>query len=170
MRVLQAMFSHQGRLEEAGEQFLSVRQKRAPADVTSTTGADAAAAPETREIRLTERMRFFPIKGWTHGLLPTDPPKWQTEDGQKYGKQDEVQPPPGWTWISPWTVVPGGDKDNWTYAVDWPRDFHDKKAVMDYVRQRFFVRTAKNVSDRSGGSGSSFITPRMSYVRGQSDA
>lgn len=170
MRMLQILFANLGRLEEASDNFLSIQRKRVPGDLSHVPddaggGGVPKAKQETQVMKLTERMRYFPIKGWSHGMLPTDPAKWETEDGRHFGKLDEVQPPPGWAWTSPWTLTPGGDKENWMYAVDWPQKFHEKKQMMDYVRTRVHVRTAKNVSDRSGDNGSSFVMARTTYRR-----
>jgi len=188
LRLLQNMFSQDGRLEEASDSHLAIRRQTPPDMSPSPGGADAAAAPadgaaapapapapqDTRVVQLTERMRYYPIKGWTHGVLPTDPPKWELDDGTEYGKRDEVKPPPGWTWISPWTMEEGGDKDNWFYAVDWPQKFHRKKGMMDYVRRRIHLRTAKNISDRASRQAASgvgkFVQVRASFVRSNADS
>ena len=40
--------------------------------------------------------------------------------------------------------TPGGvDKDGWQYAVDFPRSYHARKSLTDYVRRRRWVRKCK---------------------------
>eukprot|EP00041_Stephanoeca_diplocostata_P038677 m.1541609 g.1541609 ORF g.1541609 m.1541609 type:complete len:4012 (+) comp25251_c0_seq2:253-12288(+) len=121
-----------------------------PSSVTPPP-ATPPAAPEIKDVRIWERERYYPIKGWTHGLLPTDPKPWcnvDTNEGHK--KRDDHAPPPGWAWVGPWTLEPSDRKDGWEYAMDWPRSFHKKKSLTDYVRRRTWTRQIKNVSDRRG--------------------
>jgi hypothetical protein len=139
MRVLENTFRRKGLLEEATDSFLrlqvkgiAVRLSEAHAfskgeasarrsasgsgDRTAmkTTAEHAGGRPETKIVRLTERERYYPIKGWSHDMLPTDPSAWETEDDNTdYRNRDDVVPPPGWAWASPWTLSDGGDKDHW---------------------------------------------------------
>eukprot|EP00040_Diaphanoeca_grandis_P027004 m.152485 g.152485 ORF g.152485 m.152485 type:complete len:4348 (+) comp30808_c0_seq3:154-13197(+) len=103
-----------------------------------------------------ERNRYFPIKGWTSHMLPTDPaPFSEEETGKDHHKLADILPPVGYTWSGDWNVRLGEgkhSKEGWQYAVDWPRDFKDKKGMMDYVRQRLVDRSITKTQQRGARS------------------
>jgi hypothetical protein len=111
-------------------------------------GGDAGgtlAPAETKDMEVMERMRFYPIKKWTHGLLPTDNGPWiELGTNTTFPDINGVLPPPGWVWCGAWHCDDAeGGKEGWMYAIDFPRKFSKKKGMMDYVRQRRWLRSIK---------------------------
>jgi hypothetical protein len=171
MRRLEDLLSSTGAVEEATSQFIAVRQRSGMAYPSSAVATEVQGSV-TRQVRLTERMRYYPLKGWTRALLPTDPPPLENEqDGTTYQHRDDVSPPQGWAWVSPWMHEAGGDGDHWYHAVDWGTRFCSSMSFAHFVRRRYLIRTVKNVSD-NGGRGKGGSAPRLQrhvYVRPASE-
>lgn len=74
-----------------------------------------------------ENERWYPTGGWSQTLLPTDRPRFSTEDGLVDRDIDKVRlPSMAWQWDAEWALdctFEGGplDHDGWMYAVDFPR-------------------------------------------------
>ncbi|KJE97724.1 Fer1l3 protein [Capsaspora owczarzaki ATCC 30864] len=50
--------------------------------------------------------RYLPVKGWSDMLLPVDPPKWSDKAGKEARQPDQVELPPGWSWVGDWFLDP----------------------------------------------------------------
>jgi hypothetical protein len=97
-----------------------------------------------------EYQRFEPIVGWGHDLpghlLPTDPGRWASGDGKKWGlKFDDVVPqmPEGYEETAPWSVWFGeeNDADGWEYGVDFgSHNWYSKQSQSTYARRRMYTR------------------------------
>jgi len=53
-----------------------------------------------------ENNRFYPLKGWTDTLLPTDPKKWTDREGDEERSKDQCELPDGWMWKTDWYIDP----------------------------------------------------------------
>jgi len=62
-------------------------------------------------------------------------------------KESTKLPSMRWQWVMDWTVdyhTPGGvDREGWQYARDFPRTYHARKGITDYVRRRRWYRKCK---------------------------
>ena len=98
-----------------------------------------------KDVRVWERQRYYPIKGWTKMLLPTDRgPFLEDETGTQLPDLAAAHPPPGRVWSGAWRRnADSGGTDGWSYAIDWPRKFTATKAFSDFVRQRAWLRSTK---------------------------
>jgi hypothetical protein len=102
--------------------------------------------------------RWYPVKGWTTKMLPTDRPQVSLRNGAKPHVEFGAFgiPPDGWTWVQPqWQVVVDGttDDDGWVYAIDFPRRFSAHCAKTDCVRRRLFQRTVQRGSAQAAVPG-----------------
>jgi len=53
-----------------------------------------------------ENNRFYPLRGWTDTLLPTDPKKWTDREGDEERQKDQCELPDGWVWKTDWYIDP----------------------------------------------------------------
>ena len=100
---------------------------------------------------LYENQRWNPVDGFSNHLLPTDRPQFSSKDGLQGKSKDCKLPTMAWQWESMWyidTIFRGTtlDKDGWTYAVDFPSDYHPKKGFTSCVRRRKWIRYRKYVA------------------------
>lgn len=102
----------------------------------------------SQEDAVYEFQRWQPGVAWGHGngfFFPTDPGRWASLDGGKFGAQiDEVASPvmPGWT-AGPWQLTGNDeDPDGWEYAVDFfaPCWFGKPEKSSLFVRRRQMSR------------------------------
>lgn len=93
-----------------------------------------------------ENERWFPIEGFAGHLLPTDRPKFSTEDGKEARFIETIRcPSMAWQWEGEWKLdctLNGDplDHDGWTYAIDFPTTYYSKKSWNSCVRRRKWVR------------------------------
>jgi hypothetical protein len=94
-----------------------------------------------------ENNRWYPIRGWAGGLLPTDRPHWSSADGRVSMRKNNVALPPRYVWQGDWVVVVDAgvttDAEGWEYAVDFPMEewrCHSGKSTC--VRRRRWERLA----------------------------
>eukprot|EP01031_Cornospumella_fuschlensis_P029015 gene29015-35020_t len=150
------------------------------------------SSPEERSIPLTsptdasiqehvvyEYQRWQPGYNWGMAddpsklLLPTDPGRWSSEDGKKFGKTLESVAPPidgvaggQWEVTKGWhTVSTDTDPDGWQYAVsfDSPYWHHENNSSTYVVRRRSWhreVRRAGTLAEVSSG-GSKVRNPSI---------
>ena len=117
-------------------------------------GSPAPSLHLPRVFRTWENQRWYPLKGWSGKLLPTDRPSWSDEAGKQATPRDAFPLPPQHTWLQEWAPVlnqkPGGaqgdaediDADGWMYAVDFPRTWHGAPGKSKVVRRREWTRAA----------------------------
>ncbi|XP_049762873.1 tectonin beta-propeller repeat-containing protein [Schistocerca cancellata] len=90
--------------------------------------------------------RWLPVEGFTSRLLPTDRYHFSNQEGSVDRSFDKIRlPSMAWQWEGDWhieTTLDGQplDDDGWTYAVDFPANFHAKKQWKSCVRRRKWVR------------------------------
>jgi len=53
-----------------------------------------------------ENNRFYPLRGWSDSLLPTDPKKWTDRSGDDERPKNECELPEGWEWKGDWYIDP----------------------------------------------------------------
>ncbi|XP_075085926.1 uncharacterized protein LOC107782497 [Nicotiana tabacum] len=109
-----------------------------------------------------ENQRNHPVSGGN------DPGRWSTRD-YAYSSNDFFEPtlPPGWKWISSWTV----DKsqfvniDGWAYGPDfqtlkWPPNSSkcSTKSAHNTVRRRRWTRTRQQVKERGANNTDHIVT------------
>eukprot|EP00037_Helgoeca_nana_P015754 m.147595 g.147595 ORF g.147595 m.147595 type:complete len:1197 (-) comp23157_c0_seq1:132-3722(-) len=94
-----------------------------------------------------ENQRYFPIKGWSKNLLPTDRAPFSTHDGLVgFGSIEAIKGTQGWIWApnAEWQLEDHGDKKaaGWAYAVDFvgPMASWGKKTMSSFVRRRRYTR------------------------------
>eukprot|EP01063_Lacrimia_lanifica_P035959 TRINITY_DN6997_c0_g3_i1.p1 TRINITY_DN6997_c0_g3~~TRINITY_DN6997_c0_g3_i1.p1 ORF type:complete len:3924 (+),score=1494.40 TRINITY_DN6997_c0_g3_i1:108-11879(+) len=114
---------------------------------TEAGPATAAAAEERRSMVETyENQRYYPIVGWSSKLLPTDGPKWSCKNRKEDRRREVLDQRLGkeWRWLGTWEMERSSDtdKDGWTYAVDFPFKYHNKKSAGHCVRRRRWFRQA----------------------------
>mmetsp|Transcript_5028 Transcript_5028/g.7683 ORF Transcript_5028/g.7683 Transcript_5028/m.7683 type:complete len:292 (+) Transcript_5028:70-945(+) len=116
---------------------------------------DVNHASSVEEHRVYEYQRWQPVVHWGSDypghLLPTDPGRWSTADGKKFGETfSEVEPPlpAGWEVIAPWaTTLTTGDLGGWQYSVDFKSvSWHEEQGFGMYVRRRLWTREVANHS------------------------
>lgn len=96
-----------------------------------------------------ENERWYPGSGWSQSLLPTDRPRFSTEDGLFDRDIQKIRLPSlAWQWDNEWELdlnLEGQplNHDGWTYAVDFPRQYHPKMSTFTCVRRRKWVRFRK---------------------------
>eukprot|EP00041_Stephanoeca_diplocostata_P037480 m.1420615 g.1420615 ORF g.1420615 m.1420615 type:complete len:323 (-) comp25045_c1_seq45:3621-4589(-) len=100
-------------------------------------------------VEVYENQRWYPFKGWTHALLPTDRHRWSDENG-KAGEEPTgtALPPPGCVWScsgkgpangTPWQCF------DWEYALDFPRTYYPARQATHCVRRRVWRRGVRIV-------------------------
>ena len=93
-----------------------------------------------------ENERWNPLNGFSDQLLPTDRPHWSSVDGTRESSRESVDlATMAWAWDEEWHIdqVFGGVHlalGGWTYAVDFPADYHPKKGFTSCVRRRRWIR------------------------------
>ncbi|CAH1130207.1 unnamed protein product [Ceutorhynchus assimilis] len=96
-----------------------------------------------------ENERWLPIEGFSSRMLPTDRFHFSNIDGTLDRSIDKIRlPSMAWQWEGDWQLeltLEGKplDHNGWTYAVDFPANFHSQKQWKSCVRRRLWVRTAK---------------------------
>eukprot|EP00658_Telonema_sp_P-2_P032047 TRINITY_DN23832_c0_g2_i8.p1 TRINITY_DN23832_c0_g2~~TRINITY_DN23832_c0_g2_i8.p1 ORF type:complete len:283 (-),score=60.31 TRINITY_DN23832_c0_g2_i8:176-1024(-) len=120
----------------AGSAYVSQEEDRSSATVVT--------------VEVYENERKLPFGSYSASkLLPTDRAPWSSRDGHKMAPRNEI----GlqgieWSWDGPWRTI-GGDVEGWEYALDFPRTYHSKKGLGDFVRRRCWRRVMKK-SPHSG--------------------
>lgn len=103
------------------------------------------------DIVLVETERYFPLIGWGKRRLPTDRPQWADKSGKHHATLEDADAIIAanhfiWSDVTPkWVVYKAAhetDEDGWSYSVDFPMEFHDRKHSTDFVRRRFWMRSA----------------------------
>lgn len=101
-------------------------------------------------INVYENERWYPIRGWSGKLLPTERAHWSDEKGEIAMRKHEVQPPPKYKWSDKdWELHVGKsreetDGDGWVYAtalgenISWSAH----RSATCFVRRRMWVRKA----------------------------
>lgn len=93
-----------------------------------------------------ENERWYPGSGYSQSLLPTDRPRFSSEDGLIERDTNNIRlPSHAWQWEDEWKLdlTLGGETlnyDGWTYAVDFPRQYNAEKAWSHCVRRRKWIR------------------------------
>lgn len=96
-----------------------------------------------------ENERWYPGSGWSQSLLPTDRPRFSTEDGLFDRDIEKIHLPSlAWQWDGDWQLdltleSQPLNHDGWTYAVDFPRQYHPKMSTFTCVRRRKWIRFRK---------------------------
>ncbi|KAK4730781.1 hypothetical protein R3W88_023769 [Solanum pinnatisectum] len=109
-----------------------------------------------------ENQRNHPVSG------VKDPGRWSTRDFA-YSSNDFFEPtlPPGWKWISSWTVEKSQfvDVDGWAYGPDfqtlrWPPNSPkcSTKSAHNTVRRRRWTRTRQQVKERGANNTDNIVT------------
>ncbi|KAL3358176.1 hypothetical protein AABB24_015358 [Solanum stoloniferum] len=109
-----------------------------------------------------ENQRNHPVSG------VKDPGRWSTRDFA-YSSNDFFEPtlPPGWKWISSWTVDKSQfvDVDGWAYGPDfqtlrWPPNSPkcSTKSAHNTVRRRRWTRTREQVKERGANNTDNIVT------------
>jgi hypothetical protein len=111
---------------------------------------------------LFENQRWYPLRGWSISLLPTDRSHYSDKSGRLSFHIDRFPLPPGYAWNGPWEVHKdtGTDSEGWTYAVDFPGRFHKDKTVTSMVRRRRWYRQAERRRTETlpvTGNGDDFV-------------
>ena len=84
-------------------------------------------------------------------LLPTDRAAYSTADGlQEKNKESLRLPSMAWQWESNWYLETSFNREKlddhgWTYAVDFPAEYHSKKGFTSCVRRRKWIRYRKYI-------------------------
>ena len=105
-----------------------------------------------------ENQRWNPLDGFCANLLPTDRPHYSNVDGTLARSPDTIHlPTMAWTWDDDWhieTLFNGNQLQmgGWTYAVDFPAEYHEKKGFTSCVRRRKWIRNRKYVAINSWSS------------------
>ncbi|KAJ8532740.1 hypothetical protein K7X08_015629 [Anisodus acutangulus] len=109
-----------------------------------------------------ENQRNHPVSGGN------DPGRWSTRDFA-YSSNDFFEPtlPPGWKWITSWTVDKSQfvDIDGWAYGPDfqtlrWPPNSPkcSTKSAHNTVRRRRWTRTRQQVKERGANNTDNIVT------------
>ena len=102
-----------------------------------------------------ENERWNPMEGFCSKLLPTDRPNYSIIEGTQAREKESVHlPTMAWMWDDEWHIdtlfngvqLPIG---GWTYAVDFPTEYHPKKGFTSCVRRRRWIRHRKYVATNS---------------------
>eukprot|EP01012_Entosiphon_sulcatum_P048237 TRINITY_DN6657_c0_g1_i2.p1 TRINITY_DN6657_c0_g1~~TRINITY_DN6657_c0_g1_i2.p1 ORF type:complete len:1408 (+),score=258.18 TRINITY_DN6657_c0_g1_i2:46-4224(+) len=125
---------------------------RAPAEQPMRKRRRACAKPQTVEVITYENQRWFPVRGFSSKMLPTDRPGWSSADGRIEQRREQMQPPTDYQWESgsAFTIVKDPhttDAEGWEYAVDFPAVYHGSKSASDFVRRRQWRRQAELIGD-----------------------
>ena len=118
-----------------------------------------------------ENQRQYPIIGWSSRMLLSDPPSFSDFSGRRERIKDKVQLPPGFQWVSEWTIKanvavrdlveddtaeadtasnetpmsPRGEADaGFVYAANWmTSDFKTRPGFGNVIRRRLWIRKRK---------------------------
>ncbi|KAK9870500.1 hypothetical protein WA026_008057 [Henosepilachna vigintioctopunctata] len=96
-----------------------------------------------------ENERWYPIEGFSSKLLPTDRHQYSDASGSTNRSMDTIRlPSMAWQWEGDWKLelsLEGQplDHNGWTYAMDFPSQFHPKKQWTSCVRRRLWVRSRR---------------------------
>ncbi|CRK95669.1 CLUMA_CG009127, isoform A [Clunio marinus] len=96
-----------------------------------------------------ENERWYPAGGWSQTLLLTDRPRFSSEDGLAEREISKIRlPSMAWQWDGEWQLDLnlGGEPlnhDGWSYAVDFPRQYHSKMSWSHCARRRKWIRFRK---------------------------
>jgi len=112
-------------------------------------------ACNVQEHTVYEFQRWSPVHNWGNQdspihLLPTDPGRWCSEDGKRFGKDMESvapQLPPGWEITKSWrTYGTDFDPEGWQYAplFESPYWYSQNSSSSYVVRRRTWHREIKN--------------------------
>eukprot|EP01012_Entosiphon_sulcatum_P008275 TRINITY_DN14437_c0_g1_i1.p1 TRINITY_DN14437_c0_g1~~TRINITY_DN14437_c0_g1_i1.p1 ORF type:complete len:607 (+),score=70.69 TRINITY_DN14437_c0_g1_i1:107-1927(+) len=100
-----------------------------------------------RLVELWENQRYYPLKGWSTKLLPTDRWQWSDKTGRYCLRREALLLPTDWEWVdgADWAVDKGegSDADGWYYGVDFTqsiRSCNSSKGWKDCVRRRKWQR------------------------------
>ena len=111
-----------------------------------------------------ENQRWFPIKGWTSSLLPTDRAHFSDKTGKLTLSMESYPLPASYAWLGGWTVVVSEedtDAEGWRYAVDFPAHYQHRQGPTTMVRRRRWQRMAERRSANDGlqvaGAGNDFV-------------
>ncbi|XP_066998371.2 tectonin beta-propeller repeat-containing protein isoform X2 [Anabrus simplex] len=102
-----------------------------------------------------ENERWLPVEGFSSRLLPTDRYHFSSQDGTRDRTKEKIAlPSMAWQWEGDWhleTSLDGQqlDSDGWTYAVDFPANFHPKKQWKSCVRRRKWIRYRRYIAMNS---------------------
>jgi len=105
-----------------------------------------------------ENQRWNPLDGFCNNLLPTDRPRFSSIDGTLERSPETIHPPTmAWTWDDDWhieTLFNGHQLQmgGWTYAVDFPAEYYEKKGFTSCVRRRKWIRNRIYVAINSWSS------------------
>lgn len=90
--------------------------------------------------------RWLPLEGFSSRLLPTDRFRFSNVDGTVDRSIDKIRVPSmAWQWEADWHLdltLDGQPLDHtgWSYAVDFPAQYHPQKQWKSCVRRRKWVR------------------------------
>lgn len=96
-----------------------------------------------------ENERWYPGTGWSQSLLPTDRPRFSSDDGLFDRDIQKIHCPSlAWQWDGEWQLELTLENqplnhDGFTYAVDFPRQYHPKMSTFTCVRRRKWIRFRK---------------------------
>ena len=100
-----------------------------------------------------ENQRWNPMDGFSGTkLLPTDRAAYSTADGlQERSKESLRLPSMAWQWESNWYLETSFNREKldnhgWTYAVDFPAEYHSKKGFTSCVRRRKWIRYRRYIA------------------------
>lgn len=139
-------FSHLAETHPVLRQHLR-RALCAPSPHGTCTIYDDDMRQSTKTTFLFENQRWTLMHGFSSALLSYDPPSWEDPQGRPC-RQEEVQPPPCWSWEGPeWTLELGfgTDPDGWTYSQAFRGPFGDCHSS-SVVRRRRWTRTLRNMA------------------------
>eukprot|EP00052_Salpingoeca_macrocollata_P020806 m.175674 g.175674 ORF g.175674 m.175674 type:complete len:2346 (-) comp21363_c0_seq2:105-7142(-) len=114
--------------------------------------ADAEASLDKLTEEVFENQRYYPIRGWSAKLLPTDRPSFSSLDGSEQRTKEEVDEelPEGWRWESDeWQVdeARAVDANGWEYSFEFNGDYYPAKKRTHFVRRRRWIRTRIRVEE-----------------------
>eukprot|EP01012_Entosiphon_sulcatum_P009236 TRINITY_DN1514_c0_g1_i2.p1 TRINITY_DN1514_c0_g1~~TRINITY_DN1514_c0_g1_i2.p1 ORF type:complete len:1383 (-),score=192.52 TRINITY_DN1514_c0_g1_i2:30-4178(-) len=99
-----------------------------------------------------ENQRFYPIKGWSSKLLPSDRYKWSSQDGKT--KHKKVKSDPNWQVV----VNENTDPEGWVYSFDFPdaHAWNKIRHIKHMVRRREWRAKVEGLAPpiHEGGSDS----------------
>lgn len=130
------------------------RNSNSSEDTHNGDDDEEAKRPRTIVVPVYENQRFFPLRGWSEKLLPTDVPTWMNDKDEECTKEIASRLlESGWRWLDPeWKLIVdinSTDADGWTYAVDFPQaEFQRRKESGHFVRRRKWIRKKTSVANQ----------------------
>eukprot|EP00051_Salpingoeca_urceolata_P011456 m.141941 g.141941 ORF g.141941 m.141941 type:complete len:2152 (+) comp17129_c0_seq1:436-6891(+) len=106
--------------------------------------ADPEASVDTVDEDAFQNQRYYPIRGWSAKLLPTERDTWTDMDGTETRIRQEILTPVGWKWQTEWIVDTDRavDAAGWEYARGFDsEDWFPIKKRIHFVRRRRWKRT-----------------------------